>query len=66
MADQAARRAFGGLLAKHHITAQDLLPALEAAEAIGTQDAYPFLVKAAQRASERVNCPDPALACSWS
>jgi hypothetical protein len=65
MSDPAARKAFGGLLSKHRgLKAADLLPALEAAHAAGTCDAYPFLVKAAQRAAERAG--DPALKVGWT
>jgi hypothetical protein len=65
MSEPRARTAFGKLLSKHpRINAAALLPALEAAHASGTCDAMPFLVKAAQRASERLG--DPALKVAWT
>lgn len=66
MTDPTARQAFGKLLSRHRLSAADMLPALEACNALGSMDAYPWLTKAAQRASERLNRPDPALQCDWS
>ena len=63
MREEVARRAFGKLLSKHNLNARALFPALEACRAAGTPDAMSFIVKAAQRASERAG--DPALKCDW-
>jgi hypothetical protein len=65
MSDEASRRLFGRILAKHKLNARTLLPALEAGEAVGTGDAKSWIVKAAQRAAERARRGEPALKCDW-
>lgn len=66
MTEPTARQAFGKLLSRYKLAAEAMLPALETCKAIGTMDAYPWLTKAAQRASERASKPDPSLQCDWS